>query len=109
MKNAILLSLTLVILMTLVIVWGFTTGDFLSEGSWIVNNPWGIVSLVDIYSSMALFAAWIIFREKSLLRSVPWILILIMLGSLGAAIYVLQSLIKSKGNWIKFFLGERES
>ena len=34
---------------------GFTAGDFFGEGSQLAAMPWGIVSLVDLYTGFVLF------------------------------------------------------
>ena len=42
----------------------------------IPTLPWGIVSLVDLYSGFILIAIWMIYREKNY-TSVVWVLSLI--------------------------------
>jgi len=50
--------------MTLALAQGFILGDFFADGSELLSNPWGIVSLVDLYVGFVLFSCWIAFREK---------------------------------------------
>jgi hypothetical protein len=45
--------------MTAVLVYGFTVGDFSADGAIILSNPWGIVSMVDLYVGFILFSGWI--------------------------------------------------
>lgn len=66
MKLAKIISLLGVLAMTAVLIYGFTVGDFSGEGSQLLSMPWGIVSLVDLYTGFVLFSGWIIYREKSL-------------------------------------------
>ena len=87
----------------------FTTGDFNQDGGEIIANPWGKVSLVDLYVGFILFSAWIIFREKSLLISIIWVILMMILGYFTASLYVLIHLYRSKGDWLDFFLGWRRS
>ena len=66
---------------------GFVNGDFLSDGKELMENPWGLMSLIDIYVAMLMFATWILFREKYIWMALFWCLLLIVLGSFAAALY----------------------
>jgi hypothetical protein len=69
--------------------------------------PWGIVSLVDVYVGFALFSCWIVYREKSLVRSLVWVFLMIVLGSFTASLYMLIALLTSGGDWRRFWTGRR--
>jgi hypothetical protein len=105
MKISKLIALLGLIAMSAALVYGFTIGDFFADGALIVANPWGIVSLVDLYTGFALFGAWIYYREANKLIALVWIAILMVLGFWLASLYVLVQLYKSNGNYTKFFLG----
>ena len=93
--------------MTAALIYGFVIGDFSGEGRILMSMPWGIVSLVDLYVGFALFSAWIVYREKSRLRAVAWVLLMMVLGFFTASLYCLIALYSSKGNWRRFFMGHR--
>ena len=93
--------------MTGVLIYGFTVGDFGKEGGMLLSMPWGIVSLVDLYVGFALFSGWIVYREKSLVRSVIWVILMMSLGSFAASLYALIALLTSHGDWERFWLGNR--
>jgi hypothetical protein len=82
-------------------------GDFNDEGADLIRGPWGQLSLVDVYIGFFLFTGWIIYREQSWLRSLVWIVLLLVLGNLTACLYVLIALQTSQNNWQKFWLGHR--
>jgi hypothetical protein len=105
MKISKLIALLGLLAMSAALVYGFTVGDFFADGALIVANPWGIVSLVDLYTGFALFGAWIYYREANKLLALVWIAILMVLGFWLASLYVLIQLYKSNGNYSKFFLG----
>jgi hypothetical protein len=105
MKISKLIALLGLIAMSAALVYGFSVGDFFADGALIVANPWGIVSLVDLYTGFALFGAWIYYREANKLIALVWIVILMGLGFWLASLYVLVNLYKSNGNYSKFFLG----
>lgn len=108
MKTAILLSSITLLAMTAVLIFGFTVGDFSSDGAKILANPWGIVSLVDLYSGFILFSIWIAYRENSVLPAVIWIILMMTLGFWTGSIYVLIHAIKAKGNWKVLLLGKHQ-
>nr|WP_300003419.1 hypothetical protein [Tissierella sp.] len=85
----------------------FLNGDFGVEGSALLKNNWGIMSLVDLFSGIAIFSTWILFREKSPLLIVVLLILMVFFGFLTASLYILLNLYKSKGDWSKFFLGSR--
>jgi hypothetical protein len=106
MKTAKIISLLGVLAMTFIIARGFTIGDFGAEGSKLVNMPWGIVSLVDLYTGFTLFSMWIIYREKSLPVAILWTIAMMTLGFFAGALYAFLNLQSSNGDWRKFWLGK---
>lgn len=96
------------IAMTVAILQGFLVGDFFEDGGEILANPWGIVSLVDLYVGFALFSMWIAFREKSPFMAAVWIVLMMILGFFTGALYVLYAFYQSKEDWLRFFLGARK-
>jgi len=106
MKLAKLISFLGVLAMTAVLIYGFTVGDFFGEGSQLMSMPWGIVSLVDLYTGFILFSGWIIYREKSLAVALLWTVAMMTLGFFAGSLYALINLYTSKGDWKKFWLGK---
>lgn len=95
--------------MTAVLINGFVNGNFGEDVGELLTNPWGLVSLVDLYVGFALFSIWIAFREKGVISSIIWILLMIVLGFFTASLYVLITLYRSKGDWLEFFFGARKN
>jgi hypothetical protein len=93
--------------MTGVLIYGFTVGDFLGEGRELMSMPWGIVSLVDLYVGFILFSGWIVYRERSAVRSVVWVFFMMVLGFFTASLYTLIALQTSGGDWKRFWMGKR--
>lgn len=91
--------------MTAALLYGFTQGDFGRDGSLLLQNPWGIVSLVDLYTGFILFSGWIMYREDSLPVAIFWVVLMMVLGFFTGALYTLLALYKSRGNWSKFWMG----
>jgi hypothetical protein len=108
MNTAKLISILGILAMTAVLIYGFTVGDFSAEGSQLLSMPWGIVSLVDLYTGFILFSGWIIYREKSLPIAILWTLAMMVLGFFTASLYVFLTLLKSNGDWKQFWLGKHK-
>lgn len=107
MKTAKFIALLGWLAMTGVLIYGFTVGDFSSEGSKLLSMPWGIVSLVDLYVGFALFSCWIVYRERSLLSSFIWVVLMMVLGFWTGALYTFLALQSSQNNWQRFWHGKR--
>ncbi len=106
MKLAKIISLLGVLAMTAVLIYGFTIGDFSGEGSQLLSMPWGIVSLVDLYTGFVLFSGWIIYREKSLPIAIAWTIAMLTLGFFAGSLYAFIALQTSGDDWRKFWMGK---
>ena len=89
--------------------YGFTQGDFWEDGGELLENPWGIVSLFDVYVGFFLFIGWVIYRESCPGMMLAWSLAILVGGNLISAFYAVLALLRSKGNPRVFFLGDAES
>jgi hypothetical protein len=106
MKIAKALSLLGLLAMTAVLIYGFVVGDFIEDGAQILSNPWGIVSIVDLYVGFILFSGWIVYREKSLVSSIIWVFFMMTLGFFTGALYTFIALQASGGDWQRFWMGK---
>ncbi len=107
MKIAKAISLLGLLAMSAVLIYGFTAGNFLEDGAQLLSNPWGIVSLVDLYVGFILFSGWIVYREKSTIRSIIWVFFMMTLGFFTGALYTFIALQTSGGDWQRFWSGKR--
>ena len=107
MKYAKALSMSGVAVMAAAIAYALAKGDFRKEGAQIVSMPWGILSLADVYVGFSLFSGWVIYRERSLARSLPWVASFMTLGNVVTSLYAALALFESRGDWKRFWLGER--
>ena len=107
MKIAKVIALLGVLAMSGILVYGFAVGNFSGEGTRLLAMPWGIVSLVDLYVGFTLFSAWIVYREKTLLPSLIWVVLMMVLGFWTGALYTFIALQTSGGDWNRFWKGRR--
>lgn len=88
-----------------ILIYGFTQGDFTGAGSFFFHDPWGIVSLVDVYVGFVFFSAWVFFREKKWWVALLWVAAIMILGNFPAGVYAFLALQNSENNWQKFWMG----
>lgn len=77
-----------VVTMVAVIVWAWAQTPIGDDFAVIVERPWGVVSLVDLYLGLALAAVWVAYRESRPWRTAVWVLALAALGNLALGAYV---------------------
>jgi hypothetical protein len=109
MRIVKLLALAGLLAMTGILVYGFTIGNFSTEGAKLLAMPWGIVSLVDLYVGFTLFSCWIVYREKEMLPSVFWVVLMMTLGFWTGALYTFIAMQTSGSDWKRFWYGKRFS
>lgn len=97
------------IIMAAAIAYGFIIGDFFAEAELMLPLPWFHISMIDLYVGFALFAGWIIYREKSIARAAIWIVLLMTLGNLLSCIYVALAATRARGDWLAFWQGSRRA
>ncbi|MBN1485653.1 MAG: DUF1475 family protein [Chloroflexia bacterium] len=107
MTYAKIIALLGVLAMGAMLIYSFAVGDFGGEGGELLSMPWGLTSIVDIYTGISLFSLWVVYRERSLPRSLAWIASFIVLGFFSAALYTLIALQGSQGDWQRFWMGQR--
>ena len=109
MKLGKITALLGLLAMTGIILYAFAVGDFNQEGAQLLAMPWGQVSMVDLYVGFILFSGWIIYRERSLARSVVWVILMMTLGFFTGSLYAFIALQTSGGDWRRFWMGKRYS
>ncbi len=98
-----IISYFITVSMAGVIIWA--QGEVSIFDSPIPDMPWGVVSLVDLYSGFILFSIWIFYKER-VLPAVIWTFFVMTMGSFTIALYVIYSIRNSDGSIQKFFMGE---
>ncbi len=88
------------------LIHGFTAGSFFEDGGELMRNPWGIVSLVDLYVGFSLFSLWIVYREPKPLVSVLWVIAMMIFGFFTASVYITYHSYRHLDNAKAFVLGK---
>ena len=71
------------------IIWAVRVGDFGGAGGFLTREPWGIVTLFDLYFGFLISALVIGWTERKLLPSVFWITPLFILGNVWTGLWLL--------------------
>lgn len=100
MKAMMLIGILCTQAMVAALVYGFGFGNGWAEVSVLMDYPWFVVSLVDVYVGFILFAVWIALREKPLV-AVLWIIPLMTLGNVFAGIYFIRALLLARSGRVE--------
>lgn len=74
------------------IVLAVSGGDFGAAGSWLMADPWGRVTLFDLYLGFFFLAVIIALFERKSWRAALWIIPLPVLGNIWAAVWLVFAL-----------------
>ena len=74
--------------LAILIAWAVHAGDFGEAGAWLTTDPWGIVTLADLYLGFLLSAVMICFLERSW-KAVLWIAPIPVLGNVWTVLWVI--------------------
>lgn len=107
MRTAIVLAALGAAAMGVLIGRALIDGSFWQEGSVLFALAWGKVTLADLYVGFGLFSGWVIFREQQLGRALVFVGLVMTLGNAFTCVYVVAALVRSRGNWSRFWLGHR--
>ncbi len=89
------------------VLYATVAGQFSIDGPRLLQNPWGVATLIDIYVGFALFSCWVFWRETRLEKAALWIVLILIAGNIASTVYVLIALHGSRGSVETFWLGPR--
>ncbi|WP_417487094.1 DUF1475 family protein [Maricaulis sp.] len=76
-------------MLTALIVLAVLNGDFSAAGEWLTSDPWGLVTLFDLYFGFLISAVLIVAIERGWRQSAFWILPIFVLGNVWAAVWLI--------------------
>ena len=89
------------------IIYGVAARDIVAEGNIMLAVYWGQFTFIDIYVAFIVFYLWIVFREKSLIKSIVWFLLIMMGGSMTILLYLFIAARTCDMSWGRFIAGQR--
>ncbi|MDX2132694.1 MAG: DUF1475 family protein [Planctomycetota bacterium] len=61
-----------------------------------VDTHWGLTTMVDLYLGLFVAAGWIAHRERSVARTLGWLVGLCLLGNLTLLVYLLRASLRAR-------------
>ncbi|MCP4190703.1 MAG: DUF1475 domain-containing protein [Planctomycetaceae bacterium] len=93
MRSILLVMFCLILVgMLLITTWASLDRSMLDAGSELMTYPWFIATLADAYFGFLTFYAWVAYRETSGLKRVVWFILIMTLGNIAMAVYMLIQL-----------------
>ena len=71
--------------LTVLIIWAIFVGDFSAAGDFLLQKPWGIVTLTDLYLGFILSALVIYIVEPNKGVALIWLIPIFVLGNVVTA------------------------
>lgn len=62
------------------------------------HNPWFVATLVDAYFGFLWFWAWVAYKERSWSSRLVWLVLILTLGNMAMAAYILIQLFRLPAN-----------
>jgi hypothetical protein len=57
-----------------------------------VSDPWSVATLFDAYAGFLTFYVWVVYKERTAAARVVWFVLIMALGNIAMALYVLREL-----------------
>jgi len=74
---------------SIAIYWAFTQKPISESGAWLIKDPWGIVTLIDLYIGFFLFSLFMYFTSIKKRSLLIWVPALMGLGNIIALVYLI--------------------
>ena len=102
------LYMAILLAMIIVIVWASLDRSVFQAGRGLWPDPWFLTTLLDAYLGFLIFYVWVAYKERTTLSRILWFLLIMALGNMAAAFYVLLQLrkLRSADPWKKLLLRE---
>lgn len=71
------------------------------------SHPWRAQFNTDFSFHLLLMALWILYREKRLIRGIPFAVLSILVGGAFSLAYILVATFAAKGDFRRLLLGDR--
>jgi hypothetical protein len=93
-KTLVILASMAIVSLFASIIYASMNGNFWLEGGNIIDMPWGITMLIDLYIGLLIFSTWVFLRESSKLIACLWIITFLFMGNLITCLYLLLNINK---------------
>lgn len=89
--------------------WATMQSGVFTGGSAVLQSRWGIATLLDAYCGFLTFFVWVAWRERSAGARILWFVLIMTLGNIAMASYMLIQLFRlPEGSSMRDLLVPRE-
>jgi hypothetical protein len=97
MKTRLILFYTVIwIAIVAVTVWAGSQSNVLDATAQLWNMPWGRATFFDTYFAFTTIWLWMAYREKTWVGRTVWFVLVMTLGNIAVAAYMIWNLLKLK-------------
>ena len=110
MRKAIIIVFVLILVsMASSIIHALLTADFFESGSMLMKDAWGRTTLLEAYLAFVVFYVWVFYKEQ-LFGKILWFFLIMGIGNVAIATYVLIQIAKMGKNdpWAKLLLNDSD-
>jgi hypothetical protein len=101
------LSFTAFLILLGCIIFGVVARDILAEGSIMLAIFWGQFTFIDIYIAFIVIFLWVVYRERSLPKSILWFFLIMFGGSMAICLYLFFAFRGCNNDMKNLLLGKR--
>jgi len=81
-----------------VTTWAGSQRNLFEAGGELLRNPWGVATLFDTYFGFLTFFIWVAYKERTTLARIACFVLIMTLGNIAMALYVLVHLFRMPAN-----------
>lgn len=107
LRTTIICGILLGLLVAAILIAG-SHSSVLAGLRYVIANPWGVVTLLDLGVGLLFVAVWLALVEPNPWRAVAWIAALFILGNVITLAYLLSRTCRAR-RWPDLFLPSRPS
>lgn len=95
-KNLRIIFSLILVAMLIVTSWASTYENVFAATARLIKEPWMVATLFDAYFGFLTFFIWVCYKEVKTLNKVLWFVVIMALGNIAMAVYVLLELRRLK-------------
>ncbi|MEM0950719.1 MAG: DUF1475 family protein [Cyanobacteria bacterium P01_H01_bin.74] len=88
----------ILLVMVVTVTWATLNESILKIPATVTSDPWFIATLADAYCGFLTFYAWLFYRETAAISRLIWFILIMGLGNIAMAIYVLLIVLRLPPN-----------
>lgn len=88
----------ILVVMLVVTTWASLQESIVVGTPKVLAEPWALATLFDAYCGFLTFYVWVAYKETSILSRFVWLLLILSLGNIAMASYVLWQLFSLENN-----------